>query len=133
MHRLSLILIALISSLSSGMNFSTQKLLSRRRFSAGFLSGSKKDFPEQIRPQKLLRKNNIGSEHVEVVKKSKFVVKVSEAVDFNAAMKFIEHYKDSKASHNCWAYRKSESSERSSDDGEPSGFYFINGYMSSTP
>ena len=71
--------------------------------------------------QKLSEVNNVGYFYTEVVKKSKFVVKISKASNYDDAMSFIEKYKDDKASHNCWAFRQSSMIERSSDDGEPNG------------
>ena len=71
--------------------------------------------------QKLSDVNNVGYFYTEVVKKSKFVVKISKASNYDDAMSFIEKYKDDKASHNCWAFRQSSIIERSSDDGEPNG------------
>jgi uncharacterized YigZ family protein len=63
----------------------------------------------------------------ETIKKSKFIAYAMSVDTFDDALKFIEQVKDSKASHNCWAYRSSSSSSSSectyrySDDGEPSG------------
>lgn len=64
----------------------------------------------------------------ETIKKSKFIAYAMPVDTFDDALKFIEQVKDSKASHNCWAYRSSpisssssECTYRFSDDGEPSG------------
>lgn len=64
----------------------------------------------------------------ETIKKSKFISYAMSVDTFDDALKFIEQVKDSKASHNCWAYRSSPTSSSSSectyrysDDGEPSG------------
>ena len=61
----------------------------------------------------------------ETIKKSKFIAYAMSVDTIDDALKFIEQVKDSKASHNCWAYRSSSSSSeciyRYSDDGEPSG------------
>ena len=70
----------------------------------------------------------------ETIKKSKFIAYALSVDTFDDALKFIEQVKDSKASHNCWAYRSSpisssqsssssssECTYRYSDDGEPTG------------
>lgn len=85
-------------------------------------------YHEQGTPTLILQlseENNVGAFYTEVVKKSKFVVKISKASNYDDAMRFIEKYKDAKASHNCWAFRQSSIVERSSDDGEPSGESYI--------
>jgi uncharacterized YigZ family protein len=71
-------------------------------------------------PMTLQELNNLGSVHLEVIKKSKFFVKVSQAQSFEDAMVFLEKASEHNARHNCWAYR-SLTGERYSDDGEPSG------------
>lgn len=56
----------------------------------------------------------------EIVKKSKFIAHAAPVASFEEAMVFLEKVKDTKANHNCWAYR-SHTSSRCSDDGEPAG------------
>ena len=57
------------------------------------------------------------------IKKSKFVAKLSPAISIDDALLFVEKVSDKKASHNCWAFRSSNSPSyvRFSDDGEPAG------------
>lgn len=59
------------------------------------------------------------SEHV--VKKSRFIASASPVSSVADARAFIEIVREADASHNCWAYRISESELRYSDGGEPSG------------
>lgn len=56
----------------------------------------------------------------DIVKKSKFVSHAAPVASFDDAMAFLDKVKDTKANHNCWAYRSSITS-RCSDDGEPAG------------
>lgn len=72
---------------------------------------------------KMSRILKITSPHVSqfIVKKSRFVTSVHSASTVADAKAFIEHVRDSSASHNCWAYRIGESTYRFSEDGEPSG------------
>ena len=115
-----------------GMLFATQVLtthavfkLQRKEGSIILLRAARKisDHGQVSSPQlyQLSELNNVGSFHTDIVKKSKFVVKISKASNYDDAMRFVEKYKDDKASHNCWAFRQSNLIERSSDDGEPSG------------
>ena len=60
------------------------------------------------------------SEHIEIIKKSKFIGRVSSASSYEEAIQFINKVKDDKATHNCWAYRSLETS-RCNDDGEVAG------------
>ena len=55
-----------------------------------------------------------------VIKKSRFVVHCAPVADLAATLEFYESVADPAASHNCWAW-KLEQSQRSNDDGEPSG------------
>jgi putative IMPACT (imprinted ancient) family translation regulator len=56
-----------------------------------------------------------------VVKHSRFIAHVKGGVQCKEdAMAFIEEVKDSKATHNCYAY-KVGAEERASDDGEVAG------------
>mmetsp|Transcript_5472 Transcript_5472/g.12688 ORF Transcript_5472/g.12688 Transcript_5472/m.12688 type:complete len:212 (+) Transcript_5472:126-761(+) len=59
-------------------------------------------------------------EEEETVKKSRFVARCAPAVTFSSAKEFIDRVSDPKARHNCWAWC-GEKSQRSNDDGEPSG------------
>ncbi|KAJ7551357.1 hypothetical protein O6H91_06G011700 [Diphasiastrum complanatum] len=54
------------------------------------------------------------------VKRSKFVAIASPVEDENAASLFLSKVSDSKATHNCWAYKIGDR-YRFSDDGEPGG------------
>jgi uncharacterized YigZ family protein len=64
----------------------------------------------------------IGAHEImEEVKKSKFISKASHVCSIEEAMSFVKKVSESKASHNCWAYKSSQGYERSSDDGEPGG------------
>ena len=55
------------------------------------------------------------------VKKSRFVARArGSCISFDDAKKFIGRVSDQKARHNCWAW-VGQQSQRSSDDGEPSG------------
>jgi uncharacterized YigZ family protein len=56
----------------------------------------------------------------EVIKKSKFIGRVSRARSYEEAELYLNNIKDNKATHTCWAYRSATTS-RSSDDGEPAG------------
>lgn len=56
----------------------------------------------------------------EIVKKSKFIAHAAPVASFEEAMVYLEKVRDSKANHNCWAYR-SHVTNRCSDDGEPAG------------
>lgn len=64
-----------------------------------------------------LTKNTLYEEEI---KKSKFIVSCCQAGSYEEAMEVLKSVRDDRASHNCWAFR-SFNSERSSDDGEPSG------------
>ena len=61
------------------------------------------------------------SDHLEVIKNSKFYVKANHAKNIGEALIFLKSVQNEKASHNCWAYRSSTGYERFSDDGEPGG------------
>ncbi len=56
----------------------------------------------------------------EDIKKSKFIAHVSSATTIEQALMTLDVIKDTKATHNCWAFR-SLNYERCSDDGELSG------------
>jgi putative IMPACT (imprinted ancient) family translation regulator len=56
-----------------------------------------------------------------IVQKSRFITRVAPCKDFDEANLLIQTWSDSKASHNCWAYRGRSDYERYSDDGEPTG------------
>jgi putative IMPACT (imprinted ancient) family translation regulator len=57
----------------------------------------------------------------EAVKKSRFVAYAcGSCLQFSEAKAFLDRVSDAKARHNCWAWR-GQRSQRSSDDGEPSG------------
>ena len=58
---------------------------------------------------------------LDVVKNSKFHVTLSPSSNIEDAMTFIKSISDSKASHNCWAFKSSTGYVRCYDDGEPSG------------
>lgn len=64
----------------------------------------------------------IGSEATfsESIKKSKFVAKVAKVNSFKDALEYVQKVKDSKATHNCWAY-VTPTWNHSCDDGEVSG------------
>jgi hypothetical protein len=55
-----------------------------------------------------------------VVKHSKFIAHAKSVTTKEDALAYIEEVKDTKATHNCFAYKLS-SDERSSDDGEVAG------------
>lgn len=56
-----------------------------------------------------------------LVKKSRFIASASTVKSAADARAFIELVSQSDASHNCWAYKISDTESRYSDDGEPSG------------
>jgi putative IMPACT (imprinted ancient) family translation regulator len=62
-------------------------------------------------------------EVTEIVKKSRFIGKVSPFKTIEDALSIVKQLSEQKAAHNCWAFRSSSipSYERSSDDGEPGG------------
>jgi len=62
-------------------------------------------------------------EVTEIVKKSRFIGKVSPFKTIEDASSIVKQLSEQKATHNCWAFRSSSipSYERSSDDGEPGG------------
>ena len=59
--------------------------------------------------------------HAEIVKKSRFVAHAAPVGTERAALAFVADLSDPKASHNCYAYRLADGSERCSGDGEPGG------------
>ena len=59
--------------------------------------------------------------HEELVKKSRFVAHASPVGTERAALAFVADRSDPKASHNCFAYRLADGSDRCSGDGEPGG------------
>nr|GEW38587.1 IMPACT family member in pol 5region [Tanacetum cinerariifolium] len=54
------------------------------------------------------------------IKKSKFIAIAGHISDERSAQSFLSEVQDSRATHNCWAY-KVGNQYRSNDDGEPSG------------
>lgn len=62
-------------------------------------------------------------EVTEIVKKSRFIGKVSPFKSIEDALSIVKQLSEPKATHNCWAFRSSSipTYERSSDDGEPGG------------
>ncbi|KAF5202817.1 Impact family member yigz [Thalictrum thalictroides] len=54
------------------------------------------------------------------IKKSKFIAIAGSITDDQSAHSFLSQVKDSRATHNCWAYKVGDQ-YRSNDDGEPSG------------
>jgi uncharacterized YigZ family protein len=56
----------------------------------------------------------------EEIKKSRFIVKATGVSSPEAAMAFLERASETRATHNCWAYRIGQK-YRFSDDGEPGG------------
>ncbi|PIA46467.1 hypothetical protein AQUCO_01500185v1 [Aquilegia coerulea] len=54
------------------------------------------------------------------IKKSKFIAIAGSITDDQSAHSFLTQVKDSRATHNCWAYKVGDQ-YRSNDDGEPSG------------
>ncbi|XP_028754524.1 uncharacterized protein LOC114713995 [Neltuma alba] len=54
------------------------------------------------------------------IKKSKFIAVAGPISDEKSAMSFLSQVRDSRATHNCWAYKVGDQ-YRSNDDGEPSG------------
>jgi putative IMPACT (imprinted ancient) family translation regulator len=63
--------------------------------------------------------NSILSSSISI-KKSKFTATIGHASTIEDALKFVEKHKESRATHNCWAFR-SVTYERSFDDKEVSG------------
>jgi putative IMPACT (imprinted ancient) family translation regulator len=56
------------------------------------------------------------------VKKSVFIARAKHCESLDDAMAFLARVKDSKASHNCYAWKDlAGTSSKSSDDGEPAG------------
>ncbi|KAK3123681.1 hypothetical protein QOZ80_8AG0634520 [Eleusine coracana subsp. coracana] len=53
------------------------------------------------------------------IKKSKFIAIAASVPNERAAMAFLDEVKDTRATHNCWAYKLGEQF-RYNDDGEPS-------------
>ncbi|XP_050208417.1 uncharacterized protein LOC126657715 [Mercurialis annua] len=54
------------------------------------------------------------------IKKSKFIAVAAPISDEQSAFSFLSQVKDTRATHNCWAYKVGDQF-RSNDDGEPSG------------
>ncbi|WCJ31972.1 Ribosomal protein S5 domain 2-like superfamily protein [Euphorbia peplus] len=54
------------------------------------------------------------------IKKSKFIAIAGPISDEQSAFSFLSQVKESRATHNCWAYKVGDQF-RSNDDGEPSG------------
>ncbi|XP_015890601.3 uncharacterized protein LOC107425167 isoform X1 [Ziziphus jujuba] len=54
------------------------------------------------------------------IKKSKFIAIAGPISDEQSAFSFLSRVRDSRATHNCWAYKVGDQF-RSNDDGEPSG------------
>ncbi|KAI3895879.1 hypothetical protein MKW98_025670 [Papaver atlanticum] len=54
------------------------------------------------------------------IKKSRFIAIAAPVSDEQSAHSFLSEVKDSRANHNCWAYKIGDQ-YRSNDDGEPSG------------
>ncbi|XP_052188379.1 uncharacterized protein LOC127798807 isoform X2 [Diospyros lotus] len=54
------------------------------------------------------------------IKKSKFIAIAAPISDERSAHSFLSEVQDTRATHNCWAYKVGDQS-RSNDDGEPSG------------
>ncbi|KAL7094462.1 hypothetical protein ACP275_11G105000 [Erythranthe tilingii] len=54
------------------------------------------------------------------IKKSKFIAISGPISDERSAFAFLSEVRDSRATHNCWAYKVGDQT-RSNDDGEPSG------------
>ncbi|KAL5705877.1 hypothetical protein ACHQM5_024111 [Ranunculus cassubicifolius] len=54
------------------------------------------------------------------IKKSKFIAIAASISDEQSAHSFLSQVKDSRATHNCWAYKIGDQ-YRCNDDGEPSG------------
>jgi uncharacterized YigZ family protein len=71
----------------------------------------------QFVPSFTLRSDGLSEE---VIKKSKFVGRISSVQSFEEAEIYLNKVMDCKATHNCWAYRSATTS-RCSDDGEPAG------------
>ena len=57
----------------------------------------------------------------ETIKKSRFVGIASPVTSPKAASEFLARFSDPTANHNCYAWRLSDGSSRSSNDGEPAG------------
>ena len=60
------------------------------------------------------------SQHVEEVKKSRFLAQAAPAESPEQALAFVRQVSDPAATHNCWAYRIGQD-YRFNDDGEPGG------------
>lgn len=54
------------------------------------------------------------------IKKSKFIAIAAPLFDESSAHSFLSRVRESRATHNCWAYKVGDQ-YRSNDDGEPSG------------
>ncbi|XP_017242331.1 uncharacterized protein LOC108214695 [Daucus carota subsp. sativus] len=54
------------------------------------------------------------------IKKSKFIAIAAPLFDDSSALTFLSQVRQTRASHNCWAYKVGDQ-YRSNDDGEPSG------------
>lgn len=54
------------------------------------------------------------------IKKSKFIAIAAPLFDESSAQSFLARVRESRATHNCWAYKVGDQ-YRSNDDGEPSG------------
>ena len=59
-------------------------------------------------------------QHVEEVKKSRFLAQAAPVDTPEAALAFVRQVSDAAATHNCWAYRIGQD-YRFNDDGEPGG------------
>ena len=59
-------------------------------------------------------------QHVEEVKKSRFLAQAAPVDTPEAALAFVRQMSDAAATHNCWAYRIGQD-YRFNDDGEPGG------------
>ena len=56
----------------------------------------------------------------EEIKKSRFIVKAVRVADPEEALAYLDRIRETRATHNCWAYRIGHN-YRFSDDGEPGG------------
>ncbi|HEX7815016.1 YigZ family protein [Dyella sp.] len=59
-------------------------------------------------------------EHIQDIKKSRFLARGAPARHVDEALDFVRHVSDPAATHNCWAYRIGQD-YRFNDDGEPGG------------